>query len=732
MLKVLPDELVSLIHHVELNKVNWWKQALQRLIVATIWQSEKQLSSAAAIRSELKRIIGIEIAESNLAAELQSLLESMELRRLPNGRIKLSDEQERKCHADLEGNREIERNVQDKFIRQVATVCSKEKAEHLWHSFNTEFLIPLTREFGAKTYDMLSGNHRPFAESVSFAAFLDRYPPELARIVRSAVLDVLDPADLNSKAYVMRYLNAYFFVQSAGLSKKSLARITEGLSTRRPSFNVFVDTNFLFSILRLHDNPSNEAALSLVELINNISEYVDLTLFISPITVEETQNVLYASQTSLERLALSQNLAIAAVETDAISGIKRKFASEKANNRYLTPETYFAPYFSGLVSILETKGVKLYDEDLAIYRTNGTIQREIAMQDEYQQRRFKETAKPYASIEHDVILWHSVKRKRPSVVESPVDAGFWIATIDFGFLRYDDKSRKGAPHEVPICLHPTTLIQMLQFWIPRTDDYDTAILNSLRFPFLFLPFSQDYETASIRILGTLSRLEGAEDIPTEIAARLLVSQSLRKVIQGARNQEEQTTQVRDAILEDIAEQMARLAEAERDISDLQSNKEALEAEQSRARLTINTLSTELDELRARDEENKLIESTRQLRIEFSVKWSLILLGVLSVSVLICIAAGSIVASVSVQGVSTEVVQLGFKRFCFIVVLVTLGLYILVLDRSGMGTEAIRDWKPFRRLHEARKWLFGILLAGIVVNASWDVIKHELQLFQNQN
>jgi hypothetical protein len=35
----LPMELVSLVHHIELNKAGWWDVAVQQLLLAAMWIS---------------------------------------------------------------------------------------------------------------------------------------------------------------------------------------------------------------------------------------------------------------------------------------------------------------------------------------------------------------------------------------------------------------------------------------------------------------------------------------------------------------------------------------------------------------------------------------------------------------------------------------------------------------------------------------------------------------------
>jgi hypothetical protein len=74
----------------------------------------------------------------------------------------------------------------------------------------------------------------------------------------------MDPTKVPVRQYLLRSLNAWLFVEAAGLTDATLASI-EKLSGSQPSFRLFIDTNVMFSILNLHENPYNEAALSIPE-----------------------------------------------------------------------------------------------------------------------------------------------------------------------------------------------------------------------------------------------------------------------------------------------------------------------------------------------------------------------------------------------------------------------------------------------------------------------------------
>ena len=143
-----------------------------------------------------------------------------------------------------------------------------------------------------------------------------------------------------------------------------------------------------------------------------------------------------------------------------------------------------------------------------------------------------------------------MKDRRPSVVESPADAKNWIVTEDFRFLSFDRFKRKSKKLEkVPICIHPATLVQILQFWVPRTPEFEEAILSNLRCPFLFHEFDKNSEKITISILEVLSRYENVGNLPEETVTSILLNDVLRNKIGKEKSIEKQIKLISDLIFE---------------------------------------------------------------------------------------------------------------------------------------------------------------------------------------
>ena len=87
----LPEELISLVHYVELNKAGWWDKAVQRLILATVWSSDKSLKTHGLVH-ELRETLGIKIPLKRVKKQVESLCASGTLMRLSSGQLKIPEE----------------------------------------------------------------------------------------------------------------------------------------------------------------------------------------------------------------------------------------------------------------------------------------------------------------------------------------------------------------------------------------------------------------------------------------------------------------------------------------------------------------------------------------------------------------------------------------------------------------------------------------------------------------
>jgi len=727
----LTQELIRLIHHVELNKVGWWEKTIQRLILAAMWLSGGNATSQG-ILEILQKDFQVNLDAAKIDAQINKLCRSGTLAPLSDGRIKISEQAKKDLENAIKEAEGVEQKAKDSFLTALKHYCPSLQPEPIWEQFNDLLLHPLLKQIGAKTLEILSRDTLDFAATSELNTFLNRFPIELRDPLRAAIISFLDPKNPDVRAYILRALNVYFSIEASGLSEDVLKLLTES-GASPPSLTIFVDTNFIFSILGLHENPSNEAAQSLTQLIKQTVPSISVKLYALPITIDEARNVLITTEQELNGLRLTPNLSNAALET-CLTGIVQKFFEEsKKVSIALNPEIYFAPYKRNLIKILKDKGVELFNQELENYKTKQAVIDDILEQKEFEEQWHGKKAKQYKTLEHDMVLWHFVHDNRSPRVESPLEARYWIVTVDYRFLGFDAFKRRQNEENMPICIHPMTLIQMLQFWIPRTHQLEEALLSSLRLPFLFQEFDQEAEKVTIQILKTMSRFENIGDLPTDTVKAVLLNEALRQRLSATQDVEEQINLVREALIEEITrireehiktqlELESKSKEAENLKGMVKQTEEAnrqieekvylLEKELEQTLKEKKELEKKLNQLEVKLQSKIAAEAERQEIWKFVIKWSgySVLIGSLGVVFFKLFQLLNII---------------NFWGLVLLVTVATMFFWVWLTDRIASNNPLIKEKIFFIYLRKFKKWLFGLfgtLALGVLINAIYEWLK----------
>jgi len=465
-------------------------------------------------------------------------------------KAKLAEAQRAEIANRVQEGDALEAKVRTKFLLIADELKTKTEGTSLWNVFTTQLLLPLIAELGARTYELVTGQDLLISNSSTYRNFLTAFPDD-DRGKISILLDrFIDPSDIEIRSYILRHLHARFLIDALQLSNKNLSSLRSRIS-ERIDITVFADTNFLFSLLDLHDNPANEAVQALQKITQEMTSNVTLKLYVLPITIDEARHTLSNYEQQLAGVDLSAHLGKAAESRYSdLSGIAAKFvkASQKTKWR-LSPKEYFSPYINNLLPIARSKGIEIFNEDTSYLKTDLEVVDDLLNRLDYEKRKFPERAKSYETIEHDVVLWHFAKRKRPPTLESPLDAQFWVATVDFRYLGFDAFKRRHEHQQntIAVCIHPSILVQMLQFWIPRNSEFETALLNSLR-PMLPRSFDPSAEKITLAILRAISRFENIDDIDEGTIASVLMDRAIRQRMANSQNLGEQVDIVKEALI----------------------------------------------------------------------------------------------------------------------------------------------------------------------------------------
>jgi hypothetical protein len=560
----LSPEIVSLIHHVSLNESGWWKKATSQVVLGVLWKRNTPISRQV-FQSDILKELGHNISEETLAAQLQSLTAQGAIVEAPDGTIRLAEATRRTLHAANQSTI-AER---DECLASFTSSCNKHveglDPEKVWDSFR-KGLATTVRLSGANLYHLL-GDGNLERDKDWLTAFFKDFDIAHREGLRKVAADFFAPGNQPCRNQVLRMMSAQFFAEASQLNDATIKAL-EGDKKKRV-IRVVLDTNFVFSVLDLHDNPSDGSALSLIALAGQAKRYLDIKFFVLPSTIDEAQHVLADQLRAVERIRTTGAMARAAL-TQALSGIARRYFSAAAASNGLSPVEYFKPYVEDLRTILIDKGIAVLEAHSAIYNQRQDVVDDVLIEHDWEERNIPEhRRKSYETLLHDVVLWHSVCDRRSSYVDSPFEVEYWAVSIDWRLIGFDRKKRELGVNKLPVVLHPNSLVQLVQFWVPRSAEMDASLIDSLSLPLYFQSFDIEDERATIKVLEAISRYENQADISEATITKILANQALRARLRESTSANDVVFElVRDEILAEHRLTIEKLGAAESSIQTL--------------------------------------------------------------------------------------------------------------------------------------------------------------------
>ncbi len=739
----LPREVRSLVHHVELNRSGWWNRAMDRLVLATVWRSAP--TTLDEVASQLVPALDGRLSRERIEASVARAESAGEIVSTSDGRLKVAEELAVSLTTEFDLVVASEAAAQDRLVALAAGAGIDADPGELWQDFESLFMIPLVQEGGARMYEVLTTNSDLARTIPTYGQLVQPMCDKYGLHIRQVLVDFLDPADPDVRAYVLRVLNADFFAEAAGLGQDVIDRLGAGQG-RPDRVQVFVDTNFLFSFLQLHDNPSNDIASDLIALVDKVRSSLSIDLYVLPITVDETRSVLRDVMARLGGVVASRTMAGAAHLVTS-SGLVGRYldAASTYTKGYLTPADFFGPYESNLVPILRDRGVELFNDPLDDLRLDQEVIDDVHHQAEAQERTRQRGAKPYSANLHDMVLWHFAKRRRPASAEAPLEVGTWVCTVDYGLIAFDRHKRRGS-RQPPVCLTPASLVQLLQFWAPRSEQLERALVGAIREPLLFLDFDRSTERAAVQILRTLSRFENVGDLSETTLYHVLTNDALSvrlssaeaptddqvvdyvevAIVDEARRLEEELA----ALKEDRERGQAYTAAVEAHEKELEQVREAAAANESRARALKDELARvsddrdghakEAERLRASAEKLEERVATLERQTEQRAARRTDLWWAWSFSLLV---GGALVAVaiLTVGRIEDWTGRASWVAWTFLSIF-GISTWLLACDLIFRGRQTLRDGRVHVLLASARRGLVGMLVAlvvGVVATAAWE-------------
>jgi hypothetical protein len=277
-----------------------------------------------------------------------------------------------------------------------------------------------------------------------------------------------------------------------------------------PPTRVFLDTNFIFGILGLHDNPLNQVSRELLEVIKH--QKIPFRLYYHERTLKEIDATVFAVGQRLKARQWRSTLSHAAVQTGSLSGIELHYHRLNAV-RSVDPEIFMSKY-EKIPLLLAESGVEIYREEQS---ESLARERWLLTADFIEQVKIWRPGRPrpYEAADHDASLLQASRGSRRP--ERPtMSSGSFILTVDYLLQRFDRHlSRKLGVS--PSVVMPVELMQLLRPFVPATEEFDQRFVEALALP-EFRSLASDYSSTASKVLSYLATYE---DLPAETAIRLL-------------------------------------------------------------------------------------------------------------------------------------------------------------------------------------------------------------------
>lgn len=486
-----------------------------------------------------------------------------------DGRFTASQQARNEGEQAVKEFQDLERRVANRFESTLCERCGSMVVRPGWDDFLSECLLPLLTQEGAQAASLSLGcpdGNGAGGEIVT--EFVIKYDEDGTGGLASCIQTFLTDGDSSVREYVLRQLDARFIVVAAGLDSDTIEALTAAKS-KKLQLALVLDTNFLFSVLGWHDNPSNEVAKAVLEVASTMHPNVEVHLLVLPTTVDELQHAVSRRAEQVEHIRWTSNLATAALEF-GVPGLVAQYLESQSKSGFSMSIVEYADFLShDIESTLQKLGVMSVYEDVSGLGMRQDVIDSISDQMTYEtQHRAESERRDYQQVRHDMIAYHWVADQRPSPLKTAVDAGYWLVTLDFRLLGFD-RFRCRGQSVAQVCLHPSTAIQLLQFWVPRSHALEEAIYSSVRQP--LFPSSSLLETEKVtyKIIERLGTLSGIEEISAEAIRDTLADRMLQKSMRLTSDEDEELELIEAAFVRLASEKEQELAEERAKLQGLQ-------------------------------------------------------------------------------------------------------------------------------------------------------------------
>mgnify|MGYP001101922766 CR=1 FL=1 len=447
------------------------------------------------IAKEIEKELTIVVHEQDINDSIVRLLDKDLIENEGEGKLKLSNEENLKIKQEglkINENRKARFKLFKKHIEDIATendyaIVEKEISD-LWEIFRT-FIYDCYLTHGKNAIDSLTIDENEYDESVK--KLVNKYIKEaenkiLGKILKKYIIIYPKIIDSNILEYLKGLANKTEAFYSLGLSQDEYEKLYDELKF---DWIVFVDTNFIYSILDLHSNPEKESAKFLLELGTELGIKFKYTT--------KTFNELNNRKKDFDRnivkdLVPSQISAM--LKSERLDDFARTYYDKLLKDRENTAHPSETIMYSQ--NIMKEKKLTIYNSkfDALTKNVDYLLDQESAynsyreLLDDVREKRglMRKGPKESIQVEHDVFLREVILHLRKSDVTSISNAKYFGVTLDKVLIKFDlyQLKKKSVGMIIPSFFKPSILLKKLlrQAPLQTKENYLRAFISTISTP----------------------------------------------------------------------------------------------------------------------------------------------------------------------------------------------------------------------------------------------------------
>jgi len=444
----------------------------------------------------IKEELTIELYKTDLEDALNKLINDGTVKRdSSSNKYSLSDERNIELKRIELLNSQAKENRYESFAENIKKYSDKslsnEEIKIIWNVLS-EYIYECYLQHGKNALNAFSGKKSINDSDIDVTQILNKYSSQfedknLEKVFKKYIGNFSNEVSTESLDYLVGLANKTEAFFALGLSKEDYDQIYKDIIF---DWTIFVDTNFLYSILDLHAHPDNEASKVLIELGNQLQikfKYLNITL-------QELQNKSKDFDIGIpQNLQYSQIQAL--IKSDQLDNFSMRYFEKKLVDMENTPHPIdvVGHAINNLknksITIFRTPFEQLSSDEEHLKNQESKYNDYLNFLDEqraekgYKIKGFKDPKQIY----HDTFLREAILYLRSAKVDSINDVKYFGVTLDKRLIKFDNylimKKKDGI--NVPVFFSPSILLKKLLKYSPvKSDDYRRAFIKTISTPAL--------------------------------------------------------------------------------------------------------------------------------------------------------------------------------------------------------------------------------------------------------